>query len=146
MTRNTAGLLLVAALVLCPLAGCQSDQREGLAEAGELAADGPVAVMRVSGLSCPLCAHNIHQQLMDVPGVRGVRVDLGKGEVLVSLAESDAPSRETLGAAIEESGFGLLEFVAVGGASRTTCASCTCKICSCAVAKVRCGSGCSCRS
>jgi copper chaperone CopZ len=136
-------------VVLCAvglLVGCQAGGREGVAQKGEIHADGPVAVLRVSGLSCPLCAHNIHQQMMAIPGVRGVRVDLGKGEVIVSLANKGAPDGKTLGSAIEQSGFGMLGVESIGAASSEICDKCACGTCSCTVALTRCGLDCSCRS
>ncbi|OWY72910.1 hypothetical protein B7486_00785 [cyanobacterium TDX16] len=139
--RFLAGLIGMAIL-----GGCQSGGREGLAQKGEILADGPVAVLRVSGLSCPLCAHNIHQQMMAIPGVRGVRVDLGKGEVIVGLANKGAPDGKTLGNAVEQSGFGMLGVESIGAASSNICESCACGTCSCTVAIARCGLDCSCRS
>lgn len=138
--------LLAGLIGIVLLGGCQSGGREGLAQKGEIHADGPVAVLRVSGLSCPLCAHNIHQQMMAIPGVRGVRVDLGKGEVIVGLANKGAPDGKTLGNAVEQSGFGMLGVESIGAASSSICESCACGTCSCTVAIARCGLDCSCRS
>ena len=138
--------LLAGLIGIVLLGGCQSGGREGLAQKGEILADGPVAVLRVSGLSCPLCAHNIHQQMMAIPGVRGVRVDLGKGEVIVGLANKGAPDGKTLGNAVEQSGFGMLGIESIGAASSKICESCACGTCSCTVAIARCGLDCSCRS
>ena len=137
---------LTALVALALLGGCQAGGTEGMAQKGRIHADGPVAVLRVSWLSCALCAHNIHQQMMDIPGVKGVRVDLGQGEVIVALAEKNAPDGKTLGNAIEESGFGLLGVESIGAASSEICAGCVCETCSCVVALARCAQDCSCRS
>lgn len=143
MTRS---YMLAAIVGVALLGGCQAGATGGMAQKGEIRADGPVAVLHVSGLSCPLCAHNIHQQMMAIPGVLGVRVDLGKGEVIVSLSEKGAPDGKTLGKAIEESGFGMLGVESIGAASGKLCQTCACGTCSCTVAIARCGLDCSCRS
>jgi copper chaperone CopZ len=56
-------------------------------------------------MSCPLCATNIDKQLLQVPGVRKVSVDLGSGKVVVDLKERPKPSRAALAKAIRDSGF-----------------------------------------
>ncbi len=70
---------------------------------------GDSATIHVTGLSCPLCAHNIDQQLRQVPGVKSAHVDLGKGEVHVSLAEFPKPSSADLAAAVDRAGFTVVK-------------------------------------
>lgn len=65
------------------------------------------ATLYVQGLSCPACATNVDHQLMDVPGVRLVRVNLGDGTVALSLGGGQRPSRAALSRAIHDSGFTL---------------------------------------
>jgi copper chaperone CopZ len=65
------------------------------------------ARLHVKGMSCPLCANNIDKQLLRVPGVRSVSVDLGTGLVLAELTPSSPPTREQLVGAVERSGFTL---------------------------------------
>jgi len=65
------------------------------------------ARLYVKGMSCPLCANNIDKQLLRVPGVQHVSVDLGTGLVLARLAPVSPPSREQLVEAIQRSGFTL---------------------------------------
>lgn len=68
--------------------------------------DGDAVTLVVSGLSCPLCASNVDQQLLRLPGVQGVSVDLAAGRIGVSLQEP-RPSPAELTRAIDQSGFTL---------------------------------------
>jgi Cu+-exporting ATPase len=65
------------------------------------------ATLHVKGMSCPLCANNIDKQLLRVPGVTGVTVDLGTGQVRARLVPDNPPGRQALARAIEQSGFTL---------------------------------------
>jgi copper chaperone CopZ len=109
-------------------------------------ADAKIASMRVNGLSCPLCAHNINLKLMEVPGVRGVHVNLGAGMVTVALSDAQPPTQQQIRKAVDESGFTLVSIDMADGASKMICTICACKTCSCVLADFRCGSGCSCKS
>jgi copper chaperone CopZ len=83
-------------------------ERRGQAVATE-ALSGPSATLVVNGLSCPLCATNIDRQLLRVPGVTSATVDLGRGEVRLGLDGSGQTSRHALDAAVDSSGFTLVE-------------------------------------
>jgi copper chaperone CopZ len=63
------------------------------------------ALIEVRGMSCPLCANNINNELSDLPGVRKVDVDLGTGLVTVRLAPDSPLTAEQLTNAVRESGF-----------------------------------------
>lgn len=99
------------------LAGCHSTSNSTSVHAqavpastevpGTGLADERRAVLHVRGMSCPLCANNIDKQLLRVPGVEKVAVNLGNGEVHVRLAASPRPTAEQLTRAIERSGFTL---------------------------------------
>jgi copper chaperone CopZ len=78
-----------------------------LVDAEPIAAESATLIVR--GMSCPKCANNIDRQLMDVPGVRDVRIDMGRGEVKVQFASSAHPSPAELASAIERTGFTLDE-------------------------------------
>lgn len=109
--------------VVCVFSGCASGPSEsgsGQATAGQDAGsrstvaltdrsplDARVAVLTVNGLGCPLCAHNVDNKLRTVAGVEDVRVDLGTGEVTVSLAELIRPSAADFHKAVTDSGFTL---------------------------------------
>ena len=68
---------------------------------------GTSATLYVKGMSCPLCANNIDKQLMKVPGVKHVSVDLGSGAVQAKFGPGKPPSERQLAQAIERSGFTL---------------------------------------
>lgn len=70
--------------------------------------DSPTATLVVHGMGCPLCANNVDKQLLAVPGVQRVNIDLGNGEVKVHLAETGRPTKAQLARAITESGFTLV--------------------------------------
>jgi copper chaperone CopZ len=74
---------------------------------GQTASPNLVAKLYVKGMSCPLCAHNIDRQLLKVPGVKKVTVDLGTGEVQATLAADNPPNRDQLARAVKQSGFTL---------------------------------------
>lgn len=96
------------------LAGCQSNSSTGntgttttAANSARAGGSASVAILRVEGMSCPLCANNIDKQLLDIRGVEDVVINLGTGEVRVALSPANPPSREDLSRAIERSGFTL---------------------------------------
>ncbi|HWB20190.1 MAG TPA: heavy metal-associated domain-containing protein [Phycisphaerales bacterium] len=65
-------------------------------------------VLMVHGMSCPLCSSNVDKQLLKVPGVQDVKVDLNTGSVSVKVSKSNRPTHQQLAAAIHESGFTLV--------------------------------------
>ncbi|QOJ01888.1 MAG: heavy-metal-associated domain-containing protein [Phycisphaeraceae bacterium] len=72
--------------------------------------EGRWALLYVNGLGCPLCATNIDQQLERLPGVEGVRVDLGSGTVQLALAEGERRlSPMDLREAVADAGFTLVK-------------------------------------
>lgn len=71
--------------------------------------DAPTATLIVHGMSCPLCANNVDKQLLTVPGVQSVNVDMGTGEVKVNLAPEARVTRQQLADAVDKSGFTLTE-------------------------------------
>lgn len=66
------------------------------------------ATLTVQGLGCPLCAHNLDKQLLELDGVKEVKVDLGTGSVDVALAGSARPSPADFARAVDRSGFTLV--------------------------------------
>ena len=104
------------------LAGCStttstttsdsSGSTASAAEASPAADHAPIqaetATLVVHGMGCPLCANNVDKQLLAVPGVDDVSIDLGSGVVTVSLAGTDRPSRAQQVRAIDQSGFSLV--------------------------------------
>jgi len=70
------------------------------------------ATIVVSGLSCPMCATNIDQQMGRVEGVKTALVDLSKGHVRLSLHPNARVTRSRLVKAVEDSGFTVREIIA----------------------------------
>ena len=70
--------------------------------------DTDTATLVVYGMSCPQCSDNVRRQLLAVPGVRDVTLDLGTGEVSVRLMPRMV-RRSQLAAAVKDSGFTLKE-------------------------------------
>lgn len=59
-------------------------------------------------MSCPLCATNVDKQLLKVPGVQAVKVNLNTGVIRVQVDQDQPPSSDALAKAINESGFTLV--------------------------------------
>src|SRR5580765_6642807 len=70
--------------------------------------DGEGADIDVAGLGCPQCATNVDLQLLHVPGVAKVEVDLGLGQIDVTFGNGRHPSRRALAQAVVDSGFTVL--------------------------------------
>ncbi len=112
--RNAALGILVTVLI----AGCTHTAPGGSVAGGgargttEVGGDdvvgGKSAVLEVRGLSCPLCASNIDKQLLQVDGVSGVVVNIGKGEAILALDGSGRTTRTALTRAVHRSGFTLV--------------------------------------
>lgn len=107
-------ILSIVAVSCLFLAGCQSGGNgagRNLAAAGENV-DAPIesstATLVVHGMSCPLCANNVDKQLLRVPGVQEVSIDMGDGSVRVKLADEPRPTRAQLARAVDQTGFTLV--------------------------------------
>lgn len=68
---------------------------------------GSEAILTVYGMSCPLCANNVNESLMKVPGVTSVDVDMGSGRTRVGLDGTTQVTRRQLAEAVDRSGFSL---------------------------------------
>ena len=84
----------------------------GAISAAEGDLDRPIADSATSiivhGMSCPLCATNVDKQLLRVPGVESVSVDLSTGMIRVQVSKDQPPTSEALATAVRESGFTLV--------------------------------------
>ncbi|MFN4242762.1 MAG: heavy-metal-associated domain-containing protein [Tepidisphaerales bacterium] len=69
-----------------------------------------VVRLDVHGLSCPLCANNLDRELLRLPGVEAVRVDLGSGRVEVTYGAGATADRAAIAEAVRRSGFTLAGF------------------------------------
>ncbi len=126
---------LYTVTVLLPLVGCQASgpsrsqampaHSDGPSHHRSAAADGsiknsaqylddhtPVAsaqvTLTVHGLGCPLCAGNVDKQLLRVPGVENIKVNLNDGTAVLRVNPASPPTRSQLANAIFESGFTLV--------------------------------------
>lgn len=99
----------IVMLLLCAgvAGGCQTAGRSkpnGAATGGDAEVRVDTAAIHVLGMACPLCVTNVDKQLMGVPGVLDVSVNLGTGEVRARLSPENPPTREQLARAVERSG------------------------------------------
>lgn len=111
--------LLLLSMMLGAPAALACDGEEGHAEgekSGEhckmpsaettaaLPADGTHVTMSVKGMSCGMCADKVHAALMQVPGVKGARVDLAAQTVEIAY-DAAKTNTEKLKAAVTTAGF-----------------------------------------
>jgi copper chaperone CopZ len=102
---NKSLLSAVAGLVLLSLAGCVTTASRSGAEATP---DGPPDIqVYAQGLSCPLCAHNLDEQLRKLSGLRDVRIDLGAGRADLWFESDVRPDDAAIARAVDDSGFTL---------------------------------------
>ncbi len=104
---------LTSVLALMPL-GCAPSASTGADSVTGTSSPGSVhnttqAVLKINGMGCPLCANNVDQQLMKLPGVTGVDINLGTGVVIATLNPDNPPTEEALRKAIDGTGFTLVE-------------------------------------
>ena len=67
--------------------------------------DADVAVITAGGMGCPLCASSAEKQLERLDGVKNIAVNLGTGELLVTVDPAARPSAEQLAQAVTDGGF-----------------------------------------
>ncbi|MBI4539172.1 MAG: heavy-metal-associated domain-containing protein [Gemmatimonadetes bacterium] len=105
------GLLLGTAAVAAPV---------DVHEAGEPAPRVPAAAperieLRVTGLSCPLCAYGLEKKLKKLEAVERVSVELKTGLVVLDLGDGAQLSDERLRAVVQEAGFAVTGIKRVAG-------------------------------
>ena len=66
--------------------------------------DDEVQTYHVTGMSCEHCVATVQRKLGELPGVRGVEVDLPSGEVQLS---GDGLAVDVVRDAVEAAGYGL---------------------------------------
>jgi copper chaperone CopZ len=112
-------LFCVPALSLASLAfvGCSSSPTQsppaaqsvhGTSNIDDQPIKASIATLVVHGMSCPQCSTNVDKQLLAVPGVQKVQINLGTGEVDVRLSGQQPPTGNQLAAAIKKSGYTLV--------------------------------------
>lgn len=111
ISKTLFSLALPAILSIALLSGCAGTSKPGPAAMADAAVpiNGSSATLVVHGMSCPLCANNVDKQLLTVPGVMSVNVDMGSGEVKVAFAPKARVTKAQLAKAIDSSGFTLVE-------------------------------------
>src|SRR5688572_28595044 len=108
--RISIAIISIMALVI---AGCQSSQNSSSLNNNDVALgdtstlEPNTATMWVHGMGCPQCAYNVDAQLLKVPGVEDVKVDMSTGKVVAKLSPQNPPTKEQLSAAIDKTGFTL---------------------------------------
>lgn len=103
--------VLLAGQLVCSV-GCESAQPTTAptpSTSRHLQVGENVAELRVNGMSCPLCANNITQQLRLIRGVEQVEIDLGRGIVLVGVSPERRPTPAQFKAAVAASSFTLVD-------------------------------------
>lgn len=113
MIRSVA-VLGLGVLILAGVGGCATSKPTLKAsDSAVVSIDGPItsptATLVVHGMSCLLCASNVDKQLLDVPGVSGVNVNMNTGHVAITIDPKQPPTRDMLARAIDRSGFTLAE-------------------------------------
>lgn len=105
----------LAALLSIPLllASCASTPTASTNNAGDTLVDRPeptadTVVLVAHGMACPKCVTNADLQLMKLPGVHKVAIDMKHGFVTVSIDPSQPPSRDDYARAIDAAGLTLV--------------------------------------
>ena len=73
-------------------------------------AENAIYIIHVDGLSCPFCAYGIEKQLSAIEGVEKVSVDVGKGEVTISMHQNSLLNEQQVLHAVADAGFTLRFF------------------------------------
>lgn len=115
--RVAVPLMLTSLLPMVACAGDPAPVSAGDSRAAALAAvsEGAV-VLEVRGMACPKCVTNADLQLLKLPGVSRVRIDMRHGLVEVSLDGSPPPTRAAFEKAIDDAGLTLVEVHGLPGA------------------------------
>ena len=111
---------LAAVAFTCLLAACASTPTAGPthatsstdAAADRLTSPGAVAddhiVLVAHGMACPKCVTNADLQLMKLPGVASVRIDMQHGILDMTMTGADRPTRAEIAKAIDDAGLTLV--------------------------------------
>ena len=126
LTPGAIGAVITTLLLFSLLlAGCNGDgpgtTGESMATGGSTSAalddainDEPIDSDRVTlvvyGMSCPLCATNVDKQLLRLPGVEDVDVDLDSGRIEIQFDEASPTTRRQIRDAVVDSGFTFVRF------------------------------------
>jgi len=104
MTETNPTNLLPMAEASCSC--CATDAAESSTEAAAAPAAAVTAVYEVAGMTCSHCANSVTAEVMKLPGVSNVQVDVASGRVIVA---SEAPlETESFVAAVDEAGYEVI--------------------------------------
>ncbi len=81
-----------------------------LMTAASVWAQSPRYQVGVDGLSCPFCAYGIEKQIHKLDGVKQVKVDTGKGQVVITMDDGRTLEKAQAEAAVKRSGFSMRSF------------------------------------
>ena len=95
------------------LVSCASTPTTESGNAGDSLVDRPeptadTVVLVAHGMACPKCVSNADLQLMKIPGVRNVAIDMKHGFVTVSIDPAHPPTRDDYARAIDAAGLTLV--------------------------------------
>ncbi len=115
LTATRIGMLGITGLMLLTVGGCATTGGPGgtgddsvlEARTSEEPIEASEVLLTVYGMSCPLCANNVDNTLLGVPGVEDVSLDMGTGIAVVRLDGRTPVTRKQLAEAIDRSGFSL---------------------------------------
>ena len=123
---------LVVLAFTCLLAACASTPTAGpthAASSTDAAADRPTSpgavaddhiVLVAHGMACPKCVTNAELQLMKLPGVASVRIDMQHGILDMTMTGDRRPTQAEIAKAIDDAGLTLVSVqgrIAEGGGS-----------------------------
>jgi len=63
------------------------------------------AVVTVNGMACPFCAYGLRKELLTLPGVKDVQVDLNKSQATVAVRDGSEVKDAEIRQAVKEAGF-----------------------------------------
>ena len=100
--------LCCALLATCTHAACDSVSPVPAASIPGPDTVGPGRyTLAVDGMSCPKCISNVDFQLVRIPGVKDVAVDMKGGLVHLTLADGRSATKADLARAVTDAGFTL---------------------------------------
>lgn len=68
---------------------------------------GPQYQIQVDGLACPFCAYGIEKKLSLIEHVEDIRVDIAKGQIIVTMEDGTTLSETLAREQVRKSGFTL---------------------------------------
>lgn len=63
------------------------------------------AVVAVNGMACPFCAYGLRKELLNLPAVKDVQVDLNKSQATVAVKQDSEVTEAEIAQAVKKAGF-----------------------------------------